>query len=139
MASELHYIDPIYRVSSDVWAAMGVTNFSEVYANLSPNAVAAVPSLHSAYPLLFVMFLVRAFGWRRMWWTYVYPISMWIGVVYLGEHYAVDVILGALYAIAAYHTTMYYFAWRATHPSIFMKHYKIGYARAYERVTNWRS
>lgn len=111
MASNLHIIDPIHRISSDIWAAMGVTNFSEVYSKISPNAVAAVPSLHSAYPLFIVLSLAYAFGWRRVWWLMIYPVSMWIGVVYLGEHYVMDVVLGALYAVAAFYGSIYLFKW----------------------------
>jgi membrane-associated phospholipid phosphatase len=42
-----------------------------------------------------------AFAW--------YPLSMWIGVVYLGEHYALDVFIGAIYALAAYGATNWLF------------------------------
>lgn len=112
LASDGGYIAPIHRISSDIWQAMGVTNFSEVYNNLSPNKVAAVPSLHAAYPLLFVVFAARVFRWRRVWWLAVYPVSVWIGIVYLGEHYVVDAILGALYALAADRATLYAFAWK---------------------------
>lgn len=138
MASDLHFFAPIHRISSDVWAAMGVTNFSEIYANISPNAVAAVPSLHSAYPLMFVLFLSRAFGWRKMLWTWIYPLSMWLGVVYLGEHYIFDVVLGVLYAVTAYVATMQYFAWRARNPSLFWEHYQRGYSWGYDRALERR-
>ncbi|PLS81551.1 hypothetical protein CYG49_01800 [Candidatus Saccharibacteria bacterium] len=111
LASDKGFIEPIHRISSDIWMAMGVTNFSEVYSKLSPNLVAAVPSLHSAYPLLFTLFLVRAFGFRRMGWLIIYPVSMWIGVVYLGEHYVIDAILGAMYALAAYFIANLIFDW----------------------------
>lgn len=103
MASELGYIEPIHRISSDIWAAMGFENFSKLYSELSPNPVAAVPSLHSAYPLLFVLYMWRLFSVRKTWWLLAYPVSMWIGVVYLGEHYVIDFILGALYTVAAYY------------------------------------
>ncbi len=106
MASELGYIEPIHRISSDIWYAMGVTNFSEIYNNLSPNPVAAVPSLHAAYPTLFFIFAVKLFGLRKSWWLAIYPISIWLGIVYLGEHYVIDVILGAVYAVGAYAVTM---------------------------------
>lgn len=100
MAKELGYIaEPLHRISSDVWWAMGITNFSEVYSQLSPNAVAAVPSLHSAYPLIAAAFMIVAFGIKRMWWVLVYPISMWIGIVYLGEHYVFDIAAGVLYVL----------------------------------------
>lgn len=110
MASDLGYIDPIRRISSDIWFAMGVTNFSQVYSELSPNPVAAVPSLHSAYPLLFALFLTKLFGIIRTWWVYFYPLSVWVGVVYLGEHYVIDAILGAMYAVIAYGVAAWYFS-----------------------------
>ncbi len=88
------------RVSGAVAQAMGVRDYSAVYQAISPNNVAAIPSLHSAYPLIACVFLIVAFGWKRMAWTAIYPLAMWFGVVYLGEHYVVDVILGAAYALA---------------------------------------
>lgn len=111
MASDLGYIPQIHRISSDVWQAMDVTNFSEIYGQLSPNEVAAVPSLHAAYPTLLVLFVARAFGWRRTWWLVFYPISVWVGIVYLGEHYVFDALLGILYAYAAYLVSMHMFGW----------------------------
>ncbi len=110
MASLDGYIyEPMRRVSSDVWWAIGVKDFSQIYANLPANPVAAVPSLHSAYPLLFTLFITRIWGLRRFWWVYIYPISVWVGVVYLGEHYVIDVILGIIYAVAAYYVSVHFY------------------------------
>ena len=90
---------PFVRISGAVATAMGVKNFSAVDAAVSPNNVAAVPSLHAAFPLIAAVFLILAFGWRRAGWTMVYPLAMWFGVVYMGEHYVFDVILGIGYAL----------------------------------------
>lgn len=99
MAKEAGIIgEPLHRISSDVWWAMGVENFSELYKQISPNAVAAVPSLHSAYPVIAWLFMIAAFGWRPTWWMGIYPLSMWVGIIYLGEHYVFD-ILAALIVI----------------------------------------
>lgn len=112
MASIDGYIDePMRRVSSDIWWAMGVENFAKLYDQLPANQVAAVPSLHSAYPLLFSLFITGLFGLKRFWWVYIYPISMWAGVTYMGEHYVVDVILGALYAALAYFASVFVYNW----------------------------
>ena len=112
MAKELGMIaEPLHRISSDVWWAMGIQNFSEVYSNLSPNAVAAVPSLHSAYPLIATLFIVRAFGLRRTWWLFMYPLSMWIGVVYLGEHYIFDVIAAIMFVMVGMWCVQRGFRW----------------------------
>lgn len=112
MASELGYIEKIRRISSDIWWAMGIKDFSSFYANLSPNPVAAVPSLHSAYPTLFALFINRLYGLKKTWWVWAYPASLWLGVVYLGEHYVIDVILGFLYAVLAYVAANAFFEWQ---------------------------
>ena len=107
LASELGKIEPIHRISSDVWAAFGVKNFSTYYQQLSPNPVAAMPSLHAAYPFLFTLIARRLWGNRAFLITLLYPISVWIGIVYLGEHYVVDALAGILYAILSYLSAPY--------------------------------
>lgn len=112
MASVDGYIvEPMRRVSSDIWWAMGVKNFTELYNNIPANQVAAIPSLHSAFPMLFAMFVTGLYGMRRFWWVYIYPISMWVGVTYMGEHYVIDAILGALYAALAYYLSIWGYKW----------------------------
>ena len=138
MASQMHYIEPLRKISTDIWYAMGISNPSEIYNQLSPNLVAAVPSLHSAYPMLFTLFMWRIFTFKRTWWVFAYPLSMWIGVVYMGEHYVFDVIFGAGYAIAAYFVSAWAFrALRRYHP-VYKEHYARGYAYAHAMVTRPR-
>lgn len=137
MASDLHYIQHIQHISGSVWEAMGVTGFPQIYAQFSPNLVAAVPSLHAAYPVLTVLFLGKLFGWRRVWWAWLYPLSMWVGVVYLGEHYVIDALLGGLYAVGAYFATMKLFAWAARKQPAYRAQYAYGYAWGY-RVSRQR-
>lgn len=138
MASDLGYIEPIHRISSDIWAAMGFSDFSRIYSELSPNPVAAVPSLHSAYPLLFVLYFWRLFGVRKTWWLLVYPVSMWIGVVYLGEHYVIDFILGAMYAVAAYYLAKYVARRAAAYAPMFRKDYAHGFTRGHAKSSGIR-
>jgi hypothetical protein len=115
MASAQGYIhEPMRRVSSDIWLAMGIHNFTEIYDKLPANQVAAVPSLHSAYPMLFSLFVTGIFGFKKYWWVFIYPISMWVGVVYMGEHYVFDVVLGVVYAALAYKASAYAYAWYYT-------------------------
>lgn len=103
--------EPMRRISSDIWWAMGVKNFTELYNNIPANPVAAIPSLHSAFPMLFAMFVTGLYGMKRFWWVYVYPVTMWIGVTYMGEHYVIDAILGALYAVLAYYVSVLAYQW----------------------------
>lgn len=105
MASELGYISNVHKISTDVWWAMGVHNFPTIYAKLSPNMVAAVPSLHAAYPTMILLFIYLAFGWRWALAFCWYPISVWIGIVYMGEHYVVDALIGIAYVVIAYGLT----------------------------------
>jgi len=80
-----------------------VHNFPTLYEKFAPNQVAAVPSLHSAYPTLVALFIRQLYGARWGAVAFLYPISVWIGVVYMGEHYVFDVIFGAAYAVAAFY------------------------------------
>lgn len=108
MASDLGYIEPIQRVSSHVWAVFGIHDFPSVYNKISPNPVAAVPSLHAAYATLFAIFVFKFFKKSR--WKYaslIYPFCIYFGTVYQGEHYAIDEILGGIYAVAAYFAAPY--------------------------------
>lgn len=102
MASEKHLIEPITRVSSEVWAALGIEDFPSVYNRISPNAVAAIPSLHAAISTLFSIFIFKIYGRRWGLLSLVYPLLIYFGVVYQGEHYMFDVIVGVAYAVAGY-------------------------------------
>jgi membrane-associated phospholipid phosphatase len=72
-----------------------------VYRALDPNPVAAIPSLHAAYPFLVLLFAVKFFR-RRGLVVLPYVAIVWFAVIYLGEHYATDVLIGAAYATAAF-------------------------------------
>lgn len=111
MASDMGYIEPIERVSSHVWAAMGIHDFPSLYNNISPNPVAAVPSLHAAYATLFALFAITLFTVRWRYLSLIYPAFIYFGTVYQGEHYVIDEILGALYAIVAYVLAPYVVGW----------------------------
>ena len=109
MASEQHLIEPITRVSSSVWYALGIHDFPSVYNKIAPNPVAAVPSLHAAYATLFVLCVYRLFGKRWAAIGMIYPLMIWLGTVYQGEHYAIDAILGIGYAIATFYLVDLFF------------------------------
>lgn len=79
----------------------GIPVPATVYHWLTPNAYAAMPSLHAAYPLLGSLFALRLWG-RRAWPTLLYTLCVWMSIVYLGEHYVVDIIGGVLFCVAAF-------------------------------------
>ena len=69
--------------------------------SISSNDFAAFPSLHAAYPFLAFLFARRAFG-RAGWLMALYTACIWFAIIYLGEHWVVDIIGGVIYASVAY-------------------------------------
>ncbi|HSX27810.1 MAG TPA: phosphatase PAP2 family protein [Patescibacteria group bacterium] len=112
MASDRHIIEPIVRISSNVWFALGIHDFPSFYNKISPNPVAAVPSLHAAYSFLFALFITKLFKSKYRWLAWIYPLLIWVGTVYQGEHYAIDAIIGVLYAWISYLMVKRYFSQR---------------------------
>lgn len=102
LATEKGLIEPITRVSTFIWYAFGIHDFPSVYNKITPNAVAAMPSLHTAYAVLFALFVTKYFKSKWSYLTWIYPVLIWVGTVYMGEHYVIDVIAGIAYAYAAY-------------------------------------
>ena len=80
-------------------------SYQNVYG-MSPNEVAAFPSLHAAYPFLAFLFARRAFG-KAGFLMLAYTACIWFAIVYLGEHWVVDIIGGVLYASAAYFAVLH--------------------------------
>ena len=70
---------------------------SPYYNSLNPNPVAAFPSLHAAFPFLGFLALRRVYP-RASWIAFAWCVLVWFSVVFLGEHYVVDVIAGVLLA-----------------------------------------
>jgi PAP2 superfamily len=75
--------------------------YSYTIYEVNPNLVAAFPSLHAGYPFLAFLFARRAFG-RAGWLVLAYAACVWFAIVYLADHYVVDVVGGIGYASIAY-------------------------------------
>jgi hypothetical protein len=72
---------------------LGFDLFEGIYSKGS-NVFAAMPSLHSAYPLAGFFYSLRQ---PRRWITYAFVVIMtgiWISAVYLSHHYILDVLAG---------------------------------------------
>ncbi len=80
--------------------------YSYTIYEINPNQVAAFPSLHAGYPFLAFLFARRAFG-RVGWLMLVYSAAVWFSIVYLADHYVVDILGGLAYAGAAYWAVMH--------------------------------
>jgi len=80
-------------------AIVGTPLFASFYAR-SSNVFGAMPSLHAGYAILTAIVSFSAGGWLRRF-TIVYAALMAFAAVYLRHHYLLDVIAGALVALAA--------------------------------------
>lgn len=99
MAARNGYLAPIRRITARAWSDMGLSTVSKVFDRGAAitNPVAAVPSLHAAFALLVVVFFWRRMSpWLRVV-SLVLPASMALCLVYFGEHYVTDILLGWLY------------------------------------------
>jgi membrane-associated phospholipid phosphatase len=94
-------IDPVLRASSRGWLELGINHAGNLLqqGQLASNPVAAMPSLHTGFALIIALFVVRRFRSPLRWALLAYPVLMAISLVYLGEHYVVDLVAGVLYAI----------------------------------------
>jgi membrane-associated phospholipid phosphatase len=85
---------------------------------IDPNPYAAIPSLHAGYAFLVFLF-VAMLAWRTPWRRIVvplaalYPLLQSFAVVYTGNHYVVDLLLGFAYAIAAVVAVLWFWRRRA--------------------------
>jgi inositol phosphorylceramide synthase catalytic subunit len=72
--------------------------FKSIYSKGS-NVFAAMPSLHSAYPMIVLYYSFRnRLGWANMFFAVV-VLGIWFTAVYASHHYVVDVLAGILCAI----------------------------------------
>jgi membrane-associated phospholipid phosphatase len=103
LAGDHGYLPHTYRVTHAVVNNLPVPKAGALFQKGTAwgNDVAAVPSLHAGYSMLICLFLWPRLGrrWRPL--LVAYPIGMGLSLIYLGEHYLIDVLLGWAYAAAA--------------------------------------
>jgi membrane-associated phospholipid phosphatase len=88
---------------SSTLASHASTTFATltIWTKASPDPVAAFPSLHAAYPWLVLLFLVKFCG-RRGWFFLIYNALLWFSVVYLAQHWVVDILGGIAWATVSF-------------------------------------
>lgn len=106
MAAQQNFIPEVAKIMEKVFA-----NFPQpidlptVYKFVGANLVAAVPSLHAAYPLLTFLFIAQKSKAKSLL-VLPYVFGIWFSIVYLGEHYVFDIVIGSLYAILVFGLVM---------------------------------
>ncbi|PZM96855.1 MAG: inositol phosphorylceramide synthase [Actinobacteria bacterium] len=98
-AAKYGLLEEVARISTRGWKAIGLHGAGNLLnaGQLASNPVAAMPSLHTAFALFVVLFFLRSV--RRRWWPLLlaYPLAMTFTLVYAGEHYVIDVLVGWAY------------------------------------------
>jgi membrane-associated phospholipid phosphatase len=90
------------RIVPQIWGQLGVTTIQSTYENDSfVNMVAAMPSLHAAYPFMLMLFFWPAGKLARIL-LGAYTLAMAFALVYSGEHFVVDILVGWAMALAVY-------------------------------------
>ncbi|MDP3964429.1 MAG: phosphatase PAP2 family protein [bacterium] len=106
LASREGFLPEVTKILEGMSTASLGIQLPSVYQAVGANLIAAMPSLHSAWPWYTALSLVYFFGWK-MWPFFFLPLVTWLGVVYLGEHYLVDVVAGVGYATLAFLATIF--------------------------------
>ena len=97
--------EQVTRISTKGWDAIGLHGAGNTLNALqvdAANPVAAMPSLHTAWAMMAVAFFLPVV--RRRWWPLLlaYPLAMTFTLVYTGEHYVIDVLVGWAYVAAVF-------------------------------------
>lgn len=92
-------IPSVDRVAARGWDALGLRTARTLVerGQAGSNEVAAVPSLHAAFAAMLLVFVWSRVGriWRVV--LVLYTLAMAFSLVYAGEHYVVDALLGYAY------------------------------------------
>jgi membrane-associated phospholipid phosphatase len=103
LAAKQGMLPELTRVVSEVMRSSGIDTVRALVAqgDAYANPVAAIPSLHSAVPMMIVLLVWQRSSLPVRGLLVLYPLVMAFVLVYGAEHYVVDVLLGWAYAAVA--------------------------------------
>jgi membrane-associated phospholipid phosphatase len=102
LTAEALQLPPVDRIVPEVWGQLGVPTMQSTYENGNlVNTVAAMPSLHAAYPFMLLLFFWPAGRYVRLGLA-LYTLAMGFALVYGGEHYVTDILAGWAMAAVVY-------------------------------------
>jgi hypothetical protein len=102
LAGEGVLMPRVDRIVPTVWDQLGVPTAQSIYENDSfVNTVAAMPSLHAAFPLMLLLFFWSAGRWVRLG-LGLYTLAMGFTLVYGGEHFVIDILAGWAMALGVH-------------------------------------
>lgn len=95
--------EDIYRVMAKVGSQLHSGLYDRTYSALGdPNPVAAMPSMHQAATVAACIFALHSSRRWLRWGSFIYCFMMAFTLVYTGEHYVIDILVGAGIAVYGY-------------------------------------
>jgi len=113
LASQRFLIGHIEKIKDQMFTHTGTKAITSAVENNWVDKVAAVPSLHAAFPFM-MMLLFWNRGWKWRIGFAAYSLAMGLTLVYTGEHYVADVLFGYLYAGVTFALVTLYWRRKAT-------------------------
>ena len=103
LAGENGEMPEVVRIVPIVWGELGVHTAASLWEGKGDlvNLVAAMPSLHASYPFMLLLFFWPA-GWRVRIGLAAYTAAMGFVLVYGGEHFVIDLLVGYLWTGIAF-------------------------------------
>src|SRR6185369_9224319 len=100
LAAEHGLIPPVDPVLKNSLTDLGLDELAKAKGDASLyNVVAAVPSLHAAWPLIGLLVIRKYHLPRWLFWTQLLlTVGVCFAIVYTGEHYVVDILAGFAFA-----------------------------------------
>ena len=101
-------IPPVVRIATRGLDPIGLRMANQLIqqGRAVANDVAAIPSLHTAFAVMAALFFIPLVRGKLRWFLWpiltLYPFVMLAALVYSGEHYVIDGIIGAIFAAGSY-------------------------------------
>jgi len=105
LAARDHLVPTVDRLSANGWIWLHAGDVQAMLANAQQdgsNPVAAMPSLHVAFATLVALCIAGQVTGRWRYLLALYPLAMGLVLVYTGEHYVLDLVVGVAYALVAH-------------------------------------
>ncbi|MGB8650456.1 MAG: phosphatase PAP2 family protein [Mycobacteriales bacterium] len=120
MAALNQKIPPVHRVVEATLHVLGgeTVNTAVEKGAAYSNPVAAIPSLHAAIPMMLLLFFWSEVRRRGRFLLALYALAMALTLVYTGEHYVTDVLLGWLYAAVSVLAVRTWLRLRSVEPAL---------------------
>jgi len=94
---EFHAIPSVSRVFGELYN----TAMPTLSRSFDVNPIAAMPSLHTAFPVFLTLAAIATYGWRGAL-MIPYALAVMFALVYGAEHYAADILVGIVLAVAGF-------------------------------------